>query len=55
MDILHRIKIEAPPERILPAITTAEGFRHWWTDDCTAVPKAGTMESTRPATPCGET
>jgi uncharacterized protein YndB with AHSA1/START domain len=42
-DILHRIKIEAPPEKILRAITTAEGFRQWWTDDCVATPQAGTV------------
>ena len=41
-DILHRITIEAPPEKILTALTTAEGFRRWWTDDCAAVPRAGT-------------
>jgi uncharacterized protein YndB with AHSA1/START domain len=42
-DILHRITIEAPPERILQAISTEEGFRAWWTDDCAAVPRAGTV------------
>ena len=42
-DILHRITIDAPAEKILPAITTAEGFRKWWTDDCDAVPKVGSV------------
>lgn len=42
-DILHRIAIDAPFEKILTAVTTPDGFRKWWTDDCEAVPKAGTV------------
>jgi uncharacterized protein YndB with AHSA1/START domain len=32
-DLLHRIGIEASPERIYRAITTEEGIRAWWTMD----------------------
>jgi uncharacterized protein YndB with AHSA1/START domain len=46
-DILHRITIDAPPDRILPALTTTEGFHRWWTDDCAAVPRAGTVNAFR--------
>ncbi len=42
-EILHRITIEAPAERILEAISTADGFRAWWTDDCAAIPRVGTV------------
>lgn len=42
-DILHRIQIAAPRDRVMHAITTSEGFRAWWTDDCVAVPRAGTV------------
>ena len=42
-DILHRIQVDAPPGKILPAITTSEGIRTWWTDDSEAVPRAGTV------------
>ena len=47
MDILHRITIDAPPEAILPAITTEKGFREWWTSDCEAVPAVGTVNHFR--------
>ncbi|MGH9367503.1 MAG: SRPBCC family protein [Thermoanaerobaculia bacterium] len=42
-DILHRISADAPSDGILKAITTAEGFRKWWTDDCAAVPEVGSV------------
>ena len=32
-DILHRLTIHAPPERVFEALTTAEGIRNWWTRD----------------------
>jgi uncharacterized protein YndB with AHSA1/START domain len=32
-DIMHRIKIPEPPERIYQALTTADGIRNWWTRD----------------------
>lgn len=42
-DILHRIVIDAPPERILPALATSAGLRSRWTDDCEAVPREGSF------------
>ncbi|HTT97208.1 MAG TPA: SRPBCC domain-containing protein [Rhizomicrobium sp.] len=32
-DILHKLRIDAPPERVFEAISTAEGIRQWWTRD----------------------
>ncbi|HEY7977868.1 MAG TPA: SRPBCC domain-containing protein [Rhizomicrobium sp.] len=32
-DILHRLRIQAPPVRVFEAISTAEGLRQWWTRD----------------------
>lgn len=42
-DILHRININAPPNRVYEAITSAKGLRSWWTDDCAAEPVAGSV------------
>jgi uncharacterized protein YndB with AHSA1/START domain len=30
-DIMHLLKINAPPERVYAALTTADGIRNWWT------------------------
>lgn len=40
-DILHRIRIAAPAERVFRAITTSEGLRGWWTRDATAAAELG--------------
>jgi len=32
-DIRHLLKIEAAPEQVYAALTTAEGIRSWWTDN----------------------
>jgi len=32
-DIIHRIEISAPAEKIYRAITTEEGIKAWWTTD----------------------
>jgi uncharacterized protein YndB with AHSA1/START domain len=32
-DIVHRLTIDATPERVFEALTTAEGIRNWWTRD----------------------
>lgn len=42
-DILHRITIHAPPERVFEAITTQEGLKSWWTPDVIAQPRLGTI------------
>ena len=35
-DILHRIRISAPPKKVFDLIATAEGIAHWWSDDSSA-------------------
>lgn len=30
-DILHDLRIDAPPERVFQAVTTPEGLDRWWT------------------------
>jgi uncharacterized protein YndB with AHSA1/START domain len=32
-DMLHLIKVQASPERVYQALTTADGIRNWWTRD----------------------
>ena len=32
-DLIHRIGIAAPAEKIYRALTTEEGIRAWWTTD----------------------
>lgn len=32
-DIMHLVKINASPERVYQALTTAEDIRNWWTRD----------------------
>ena len=40
-DILHRVGIDAPPERVLAALTTLEGLRGWWVSEAAGEPDAG--------------
>lgn len=42
-EILHRITIQAPPERVYEAITTTEGLRNWWTREASARPEEGSV------------
>jgi uncharacterized protein YndB with AHSA1/START domain len=30
-DILHRISIDADPERVRELVSTKQGVEHWWT------------------------
>ena len=32
-DIMHLVRIAAPPERVYEALTTTKGIRNWWTRD----------------------
>jgi uncharacterized protein YndB with AHSA1/START domain len=43
-DILHRITIQAPPEKIADAVSTADGIRSWWTEDCDVTPSVGAVD-----------
>ncbi len=40
-DILHRVGIAAPPERVLEALTTLDGLRAWWVAEAAGDPDAG--------------
>ncbi|TRZ56584.1 MAG: SRPBCC domain-containing protein [Rhodocyclaceae bacterium] len=40
-DILHRVGIGVPPERVYAALATIEGLRHWWVVDTTGNPATG--------------
>jgi uncharacterized protein YndB with AHSA1/START domain len=40
-DIMHLVRINASPERVYEAVTTAEGIRRWWTRDAVLEPKIG--------------
>ena len=42
-DLHHKIEIEASPEKVYEAITTAEGLRSWWTGDSVAEPRVGSI------------
>ena len=33
VDILHRVGVEATPERVFEALTTTDGLAGWWTTD----------------------
>ena len=40
-DILHRVGIDAPPERVYEALTTSEGLRGWWVAEAKGDPASG--------------
>lgn len=40
-DILHRVGIGAPPERVSAALTTLDGLRGWWVAEASGDPAAG--------------
>jgi uncharacterized protein YndB with AHSA1/START domain len=40
-DILHRVGIDAPPERVFDALATPDGLRGWWVSTATGDPHAG--------------
>jgi uncharacterized protein YndB with AHSA1/START domain len=42
-DILHRIKINASPQRVYDALTLQEGLSNWWSRDAAAKPKVGSV------------
>jgi uncharacterized protein YndB with AHSA1/START domain len=37
-DMCHRIQVNASPQAVFGALTTAEGLRGWWTGDSVAEP-----------------
>jgi uncharacterized protein YndB with AHSA1/START domain len=40
-DIMHIIQIDATPERVFQALTTADGIHGWWTRDAVIDAKVG--------------
>lgn len=40
VDILHRVGIVAPREKVYAALTTVEGLAGWWTSDTTGDPES---------------
>lgn len=40
-DMLHKITVAAPPERLYDAITSAVGLKSWWTRDSASDPRPG--------------
>ncbi len=42
-DILHRITIDAAPDRVFDALTVSEGLQSWWTQDSKATPEIGSV------------
>ncbi len=40
-DILQRVGIVVPPERVYSALTTLEGLRNWWTLEAAGNPATG--------------
>ncbi len=53
-DILHRISIQAAPERVYQALATVDGIRGWWTRDADLEPQTGGRGEFRfSGGPCG--
>lgn len=46
-DILHRIGIDAPVEKVYEALTLQEGISSWWTQKVKAVPQIGAIMEMR--------
>ncbi len=40
-DILHRVGINTPPEKVYQALTTIDGLGHWWTTETSGDPRPG--------------
>jgi uncharacterized protein YndB with AHSA1/START domain len=46
-ELLHQIDIQAPSAKVYDAITSHEGLRSWWTDDCATEPRVGSIAQFR--------
>ena len=40
-DILHRVGIAAPPERVFNSLSSVDGLRSWWTSNTSGDPRTG--------------
>ncbi|HNH10616.1 MAG TPA: SRPBCC domain-containing protein, partial [Leptospiraceae bacterium] len=41
IDIIHRIGIKTPAEKVYKALTTLEGLGSWWTEEVSGETKTG--------------
>jgi uncharacterized protein YndB with AHSA1/START domain len=46
-DIMHRVEIHEPPERVYAAVTEEEGLKSWWTGMVEARPELGSIAKFR--------
>ncbi|MBI3304252.1 MAG: SRPBCC domain-containing protein [Deltaproteobacteria bacterium] len=46
-DILHRVEIEASPDKVYQAVSEQSGFTNWWTPRCEAEPRVGSIAKFR--------
>ena len=46
-DILHRVGIQASPQRVFEALSTQEGISSWWTIKVKAQPEVGSVMEMR--------
>jgi uncharacterized protein YndB with AHSA1/START domain len=54
VDIIHRVGIKAPPNKVYAAVATVEGVAGWWTKDATGVSDVGGTMTFRFQSPSGE-
>ena len=54
VDIVHRVGIEAPIEKVYSAVATTEGVAGWWTRETTGESTPGGMIDVRFLTPAGD-
>lgn len=45
-DILHRVGIDAKPDKVFDALTTIEGLRGWWSSTASGSAAQGTKWAT---------
>jgi uncharacterized protein YndB with AHSA1/START domain len=46
-DILHRVGINASPEKLYEALSSQKGLAGWWTRNAKATPEVGTVNEFR--------
>lgn len=46
-DILHRVGIKAPADKVFAALTEQKGLAGWWTTEVKAAPEIGTISEFR--------
>lgn len=54
VDIVHRVGIKAPIEKVYSAVATTEGVAGWWTRETTGDSTPGGMIDVRFLTPAGD-